>query len=396
MKKKEILIIGNINTIFTYEYILEILNDNCKYNVTIATFVDSYAEIKPERKEYCDKHNIRIIKLGKFISKRDIAKAIPKLIKRFWSMRICRNYDVVQFLFVNSFESLASVFWIRHTTRFITSFYGSDLLRAKKIELFILKYTLRRADCITLGSSNMIEAFNKIYGNTFSSKCIKADLGSKNAEILVSTIDSLDRGKCKKAFGIPENKISVFCGYNGRREHRHLEIMKLLSNLDTTIKNSICLVFHCGYELSDEYAELIESTAKTVGIEYRIIREFLVGEKLAMIRKSADVMMNLQITDALSNSMMENIYAGAIVIKGDWLKYPDLDDNGVFLVSLHQMEELPVTLTDIVLNQRKYLELSQNNCQVSKLMMWSTYKDRWIRAVDGELTEEDYLYGHKK
>jgi hypothetical protein len=388
----KILAIGNINTIFTFEYVTEILSDIPEVKIDIATFCDDEKEIVPERLQYCRDNEINIVCLGKYVSRKKIISALGKYYEKFKALSIVKNYDIVQFLFVNSVESFLVCKIAPKSTRIVSTFYGSDLLRAKAIDRLLLNKVLKRSDCITLGSENMIQAFERTFDSRYLEKCVKADLGSNNAPVLAAQIDNIDKAECKKRFGIPEDKLSIFCGYNGRREHRHIQIIEELMKMDQSIKDKVCLVFHCGYELADSYKTEILQSAEKSGIEYVMISEYLKGIELAKVRKAADIMLNLQVSDALSNSMMENIYAGAVVVKGTWLDYPDLDKAGVYTVSINSMNDLLACISEIVENYNVHSEkcvLNKEPCL--KLMSWDTYKEIWKKVVNGTVERTEFI-----
>ncbi len=394
---RRVLVIGNINTIFTFEYVTEILGNIQDITIDIATFCDDEKEIVPERLEYCKQNSIAIYCLGKYVSRKHICTAIGKYRKKYKALSIAKNYDIVQFLFVNSVESFLVCKIAPKTTRIISTFYGSDLLRAKDFDKLLLRRVLERSNCITLGSENMIQAFEETFKGNYLDKCVKADLGSNNAPILAAQIDHLDKIECKRRFGIPEKKLSVFCGYNGRREHRHIQIIDELMKMDQSIKEKVCLVFHCGYELADTYKSELIQKAEESGIEYVMISDYLKGIELAKVRKAADIMLNLQISDALSNSMMENIYAGAVVIKGKWLDYPDLDKAGVFTVSIDDMDELPSYVTRITQQFGEYVsKCSMNKAPCLRLMSWDTYKEIWKKVVLDKVDETEYIQNEQR
>ena len=62
-----------------------------------------------------------------------------------------------------------------------------------------------------------------------------------------------------------------------------------------------------------------------------VLTQFLGPEDSAMLRLSADVFILAIRTDAFSASMQEYLYAGACVLKGAWLGYPQLEDMGIEL-----------------------------------------------------------------
>lgn len=60
-----------------------------------------------------------------------------------------------------------------------------------------------------------------------------------------------------------------------------------------------------------------------------------------MLRLSADVFILAIRTDAFSASMQEYLYAGACVLKGAWLGYPQLEDMGIELESFRDFADIP-------------------------------------------------------
>ncbi len=56
-------------------------------------------------------------------------------------------------------------------------------------------------------------------------------------------------------------------------------------------------------------------------------------------------MIQLQATDSFSSSMRETLYAGNIVITGDWLPYGTLDEKGVFMLKVSSVEEAERSLS---------------------------------------------------
>lgn len=382
------LMIGNIQSKFVFEYLTEIISGEDSLKVTIATYQNSLDEIDEEKKEYCEKNGINIILINKIYGGNSIIKKFFGLLRRFFVFRFCRKFDIIQMLFVYGFESSFIGFWAKKKTRILLSFFGSDLLsKASKKKRKFLKVSLKRADVITLGSTNMVNSFVSIFGDSYLPKVKRIDFGSKNAEIILDYENKIDSVECKKVIGLDPSKRTILCGYNGKQSQKHLEIIDSLRFLREEIKNGIQLVFHLGYGYDDEYAKAIEGAASLSGISYVLIKDFYYNLRLVEFRKSIDIMLNLQPTDALSNSMMESLYCGTLVIKGEWLHYPDLDDLNIYSLSINDFSDLNALITDVVVNFESYKKRCVNNKKCYQLMSWKPYKNQWLNAVLGRENE---------
>lgn len=377
-----VLIIGNLNSKFVFEYVSEVLAKNLtNTRIAIATFNKKLSDIDPLKKSFCEDNRIEIICLGEEISKKPVLLLPFRAIRRFFKTRFCKKFDVIQMLFVHCIESVGCCFWAKKKSRIILSFFGSDLLRSSRRQLKMMRFSIKRANYITLGSNNMINAFQDRFSNTFNQKTKKIDFGSINAEHLKENVLKVDYPACKHRFNISETKISILCGYNGSRGQRHIEIIKSLSKLPASIKNKIELVFHLAYGCNDSYKNQIVEEARQSNISFVIVDEYLTGINLVEFRKSIDVMLNLQPTDALSNSMMESLFVGSIVIKGKWLDYPDLVEIGVFFLSIDSVDNLNEAIEKIVSNYSEYKGKTKNNNRCYDLMSWNTYKAKWIELL---------------
>jgi hypothetical protein len=85
----------------------------------------------------------------------------------------------------------------------------------------------------------------------------------------------------------------------------------------------------------------------------------------------------MQVSDQLSATMLEFLYAGVVVLAGEWLPYDDLKDNGIFLIwySYHDLSDF---LQDVAVNLKDY----QEQCRVNRMLVdknysWSGVKDTW-------------------
>lgn len=379
---KKILTIGNLNSIFTVEFVTEILLKIPNVQVDImselpdqshsATIVETLNQLGCGILHYYT---------PALCNARGYLGRIRRGIKRYQAhRRVAGDYDLVHINSVSVFSFVAALH-ARKDARLVVSYWGSDLLRASKLALLTMRPLLKRADAITVETNYVKKRLSELFDGRFDNKALIATFGTKNAEILHDFLQKHDRTDCKRIKNLPTNKLCVFCGYNGNRTQRHIEIVRVLNTLPNEVKEKLCMVLHCGYGLEEDYHEELNELVSDCDIECRLITDYMRGTDLAALRMCADVMLNLQPTDSISTTMLETLEAGAIVIKGDWLTYPELDECGVYMLSIPSLEALPELIRKIVDDTERYREETKRNKGVVLMQSWDTVRDGWMKAL---------------
>ncbi len=267
--------------------------------------------------------------------------------------------------------SFAIPFFARKNNKIVLCYYGSDLLRISDKTAKLLRTLVNRAEHIVVENTNMKAAFAERYGSAMAAKVVFAHYGIKHATSMQEYLCGHAKANDKELFSIPKNKICVLVGYNGSVGQRHLDILKELSVLPVETKNQLFILLHCSYGGTPEYISEIETALEKSGISGMLLQEYLIGDKLAAFRNSVDIMLNLQVTDCMSASVIECMEAGAVVIKGDWLVYPDICQFGGYLESIGDMEDLPKMICGIVENYRNYSKRCEINRGIIQMLCWS-------------------------
>ena len=301
--------------------------------------------------------------------------------------RICKNYDIINIHFPGV-DSLAVCHWASKKTRIITSLYGSDVMRASKRGTGIIEKLLVRSDVITVASSYIQTQISKKFNSRFDNKTELVRYGSKAAMYMSETINRASKTECKELFSFPKEQITVLCGYNGSRAQRHIEILNELNKLPDTIRSKIFLVFQCSYGFNESYKKELSNALDASSIKGVIVTDFMQGEKLANFRNSIDVFLNLQPTDVLSATMIEELEAGAIVVKGDWLCYPDLYERNVYLHSISDMTALSEKIEQIVINCTEEQKNTLRNKGICEILSWEKQYSRWESVIFGIVRDE--------
>lgn len=300
------------------------------------------------------------------------------LINNIMFLKNAKGYDVVHVHGVTPLTFLLKYF-VSNKTKIILSYYGSDLFRSKKLERLLQKLILKKAEYITFATHKMIDTFNVHYKNKYALKIKKIMYGSKNVEYFSIYLKTLSVDDCKTYFSMPSDKFSIYIGYNGYREHRHLEVISELTLLNHELKEKIFVVCHISYGLDEIYANQIENKLISSGIHYIILKEFYSGKELVYLRKACNVFINVQPSDALSASMIESMSAGAVVLKGSWLAYKEIDDLNGFYLNLNSLTEITDKIVAIINDWTNYkLQTINNGSLLFNLLSWEVQAKKWI------------------
>lgn len=287
------------------------------------------------------------------------------------TVKFAKKSDVVQFHAITPFVLPLAVLVRLFSRARISSFiYGSDFLRANKIDSWCINKVFSLSASVVCDSSTVLEELKARYPQHASIMCccylgspIIDNLLKQNGEIAVRHIES-------------NGKKVIMCGYNGTKEQQHIKIINSLAN----VAHNYYWVFPMTYSNENKaYIETVRNLANEKKLDYIILDSFLSEEEWASYIQSTDIFIHMQVSDAFSSSISEHLLLGHILINGDWLPYKDLDENGVFYISSN-FEELEKKLTDALNNYNTIEErLKENKEKIIKMKSLDyCVKNYWI------------------
>lgn len=376
----KLLVVGDIGIIFTYEYIMEIALKFPGCKVDVLSFAPR-KEANAEREKNLIAHGCNIFYQPqyKLFKMHRILHIFIRLFE-FLRYRVCRKYDVINIHFPGA-DSPAVCCHARKSARVVTSIYGSDVLRSGKRSLDAIEKLLVRSDTVTVANDCIKAKVSALFASRFDEKTEIVRYGSIAAAAIGETIARYAKAECKECFGFPKDRITVLCGYNGSRAQRHKEIIGEIVKLPEELRNKIYLVLQCSYGFDEAYGkELAEALAESK-LDGEIVTEFMKGETLAKFRKSMDVFLNLQPTDVLSATMIEELESGTVVVKGDWLSYPDLEERNVYMRSIPDMKDLSSEMEIILENYSEEQQKAQVNRGIGEILSWEKQYDKWKKII---------------
>lgn len=377
------LLIGDIGIIFTYEYITEIVANFSNCEIDILCF-------SPRKNEFADREK-KLHELGckifyqpqyKFCRRYKMLFPLIRL-GELYRYHICKNYDIINIHFPGV-DSVLACWWASSNARIITSIYGSDVLRASTRMSRVIHKVMRYSDVITVASSYVKEQISKKYNKQFDYKMEIVRYGSIATAQMNKSINLMTKAECKKQFNFPEQRITVLCGYNGSRAQRHIEMLTELQKLSKMMQKKIFIILQCSYGLDNEYYKELTDALKRSQLDGVIVTDFMQGDTLLKFRNSIDIFLNLQPTDVLSATMIEELEAGAIVIKGDWLCYPDLDKRNIHMKSISDISKLPNELSSIIDRLDDEQRKAYKNKGICEILSWEKQYQKWKCVIFGE------------
>lgn len=292
-------------------------------------------------------------------------------------------YNAMQLLWIEREWAYLYEFIRNKTRRLNLNVGGSDFYRAGKTERDFKKNLIACADMITAETEGTIREFKEYYRKEAGDK-----VGFLPFGIEVLDFINLTRGQSlkelKQRYHIPLNKIIVTCGHNAIAEHQHADMIEALSKLPVYVKEKIVCVFPMTYpDGREEYIGSIRDKLNETGLDYVILTEFMDFQSMAQYALISDVMIHVQTTDQLSSTMLEEMYAGSIVIAGSWLPYRSLHEMGIYFLDVDAISEVTSILRDVVTDIERYKEKCKGNEKlIWKHSSWEGLVPKWRALWD--------------
>ena len=323
-----------------------------------------------------------------------ILAKIPKfrVIKKLRDLsRYAKNlpkYDILHVHFADRSWLLNVQALRKKYDRLLISIWGSDLYKASLVDRHFQKLLFSLADMISFGNPQTIEDFLGMYPRIPRSKLRLAYFGSPNID-LVRKMGNIDVSSYSSGLGIDEDLIPITIGYNNSEFQQHEKIIRSIESVGDRIPDNVLFLLPMTYGGNSKYREHIISLLKSTRFRWKVFDHFLTSEEISLMRLASKIMIQLQTTDSFSSSMRESLYAGEIVITGDWLPYGILDEKGVFMLKVSSVEEVGEKLVYALNNLDSLKEKCKKNPEIIwELSSWEKNIQSWIDMYEDLLQKE--------
>ena len=379
----KILILGEANSLWTEECLKR--SGACRNNrIILYTATDALHE------EFYLQNRVRMVRIKENAG---IMSRIPKVravktVADYLSgikgiVQETGDVDIVHVSFLQR-EKMCSLKYLRkHAARIVCTFWGSDLFREKERRLREYGLFFPYADAITFSTEEMKERFQSVYGHRFDDKLCRLRFGVSSLERIVT--DEAKTGEAKALYHVPPDKCCITVGYNGAAAQQHIRILEALQETIGKHRDRICLLIPFTYGGDRIYRKETEDYLQKLGCDYQIVDRYLDDRELGMLRMATDIFIHGQITDALSASVQEYLYAGKLVFNPAWIPYKELKQAGIHYIEYQSFEDLgnmvnhyfeqgpdPSEKKQLLSNSRKIWELSS----------WESVRDGWEKLYN--------------
>ncbi len=294
-----------------------------------------------------------------------------------------QDVDVFNYHYHDGLFDRLLPFLKKNNIKLIISIWGSDLYRiSEKTKMKRVKvYPL--VDLIHVESPGVKKDFLERY-QIDEKKVVSCNFG-------VSLFEQIDNLRSEKknivASMLPESaqdKIIITCGYNARKGQQHTIMIEQLKLLPIEYKKRIFVVFPLTYTVKgDSFLNEIDSALDGFDIPYYCFREHVQIEDLAKLRIISDIVVNIQISDALSSSLIEYFYAGNIMLLGEWLPYEFLKhDFGIHYLPIstdNVADNICYVLDNLAEESRK---AERNIVGTHNLSSWDSVSERFVKIFN--------------
>lgn len=262
---------------------------------------------------------------------------------------------------------------------------GSDFYRASDGERNYKYRLIRCADKIVAQTSEIMHNFTAYYGEKITDRMVVLPYG---IEVLnwINLYENVSKKLLKEKFQIPSERIVVSCGHNAVEAHQHMKMIDALNRLPQNVKEKIICVFPMTYPReNNEYISNVRARLSETNLEYMILTEFMSFRQMAEYALISDIMIHVQTTDQLSSAMLEQMYAGSVVIAGKWLPYESLHDRGIFFEDIDCLDDIMVAVSDVAMNIKQYKDKCIGNRNIIwKNSSWEELVLRWHAIWEDE------------
>ena len=375
--KKRLLLIADTDTIWTMKMLKYLLIPQ-GYEVVLfpiwgnkGKYTDFYRENGVTI--YEDRHTLPVV------------RHIPRV--RMWA-RIALNarelikmgpFDVVHNCYLSQRDlALGQMVARRFGAHWICSFWGSDLMRASARALQQMKPYVDQCHVISVHNEKNVDMIRRVYGEEAAQKTHLIYFGQTGYQDIDDLRKARPRQQCREAFGIAPESLVVSIGYSASSAQQQLEALEAISRMPKERLSRMTLILQQTYGENDpDYIRRTRELASHLPCETVVLTKFMGPEESAMLRLSTDVFVQSIKTDAFSASMQEYLYAGACVLQGTWLDYPQLKDMNIELNTFSAFDELPA-LIEKAMDGEIHGLTEEERALFPKLYSWDAVRDSWL------------------
>ena len=157
------------------------------------------------------------------------------------------------------------------------------------------------------------------------------------------------RRACKERFGLDPDHPVIALGYNASPSQRHLDMLRAIGALPEATIRDWTIVLQITYGSDDpHYLPAVREAVRALPCRALLLTDAMSEEECAYLRVATDVYVHAIPTDFLSATLREYLYAGARVLCGSWLPYPEFQSLGIEMIPFTDFGQIAPLLAEAV------------------------------------------------
>lgn len=343
------LVIGDAGSMHIFNFVKTVLLPK-GYEVHLLTL--SSEPVRENFREFYRENGVNVHAVAeKNYRNLDKKDKFHRTLNIFRKLNLMNDVPKVDICHVHSVYKTACLMVLLHKKKYkklILSYWGGDIEDKTSSVVKMRAKCFDRANAITVTVKETYNEFRRIYGDKYDKKLSICRFATDGLGCIKKISQEMSRSDCRKNYNIPDGKICITCGYSAYAEQHQDKCLEIISSLPEHIRKKIFVIVPMQYGRFDEaYIKRVHEAAEKMRAEYKILEKFVPFEISAQLAIATDIYLHLRDTDAFSNALKEHVFAGSYVIKGDWLKYPELDDMKASVESIPSFDELGNRLKEI-------------------------------------------------
>ena len=326
-KEYSILVLGNFENVYVVQFVMNLKKINPQAHIFFwgytreeknddRSFLECYDD-------YC-LFDIRSIVNSSFDWR---LRAIMRMRNSFKTFVKGKHFDYINVQYVKPEYALLLPFFKRHASKLILTPWGSDVYRINGFNKYLVKKSFDAADYLTGPDDRFTRDFMRIF-NVPQSKIVYCDLGVAPIDYILEHKNEIDSKEAKRQLGV-NNHFVITCGYSATDSHQHLKIIEAIQGVRNHLPDNLLLFFPLTYPHNPEYIQEIKQKVDEFGLNAVYFEHFLDVQHLFLLRQATDIFIHVQPTDASSGTLYEYVLCEKKILNGAWLKYPEIEANGI-------------------------------------------------------------------
>lgn len=289
------------------------------------------------------------------------------------TIAIENHYDIVNIHFPTFEYSFCIGALKRLADNIVLTPWGSDVYRAGKLRLNILKHLYSKADYICNPHTRFGKDVRKIF-NLRQEQLVNLSMGSETIDYIIENKEKFSPEEARKYLSL-EGDYFITCGYNAHIAQNHKAIIDGIIKIKTNFNGQLSLIFPMTYPKNTVYVDKIKNYVKEKGLKSYFFTDYLDLHTLFCIRQSTDMFIHVQDTDANAASVQEYLLLGKKVLNGSWLRYDNMEIDGVIPYTI--VKNLDSISEAILESQNENPKITLKLFEYIKTSGWKNWITQW-------------------